>query len=163
MLQLFYSVAEIITPAVEQVASAPPSLFITIVASAFGGALITSGVTIWAKFADSKAEHRKWLREEKFKTYVDAQIIFQGLQSKEHLAGLLKQDSTGLITRTHSAFSRIDLLAPLHVRAAVGDARSKLTSHDDDAQVKAFKSAISKLLVEMRKDLSNDKSKKVSG
>ena len=69
MFQLLYSAAETIAPAAEQAASTPPSLFITIVASAFGGALITSGVTIWAKFAESKAEHKKWLRQEKLKAY----------------------------------------------------------------------------------------------
>ena len=87
MLQLFYSAAETVTSAAEQAASAPPSLFWTIIASAFGGALITSGVTIWAKFAESKAEYRKWLRDEKLSTYVEYLELITLLKTRESRKG----------------------------------------------------------------------------
>ncbi|MGQ3385308.1 hypothetical protein [Glutamicibacter sp. TV12E] len=71
MLQIIYIAAECAVPAAEQ-ANNSPNLFWTIIASAFGGALMTSGVTIWAKFADSKSEHRKWKRETRLKIYSEA-------------------------------------------------------------------------------------------
>lgn len=160
MIQLFYSAAETITPAGEQTASAPPSLFITIVASAFGGALLTSLVTIWAKFADSKAEHEKWLRNEKYNAYVDAQLIFHSFKSEEHATDLLGKDPVQLITDIHSALSRIEMLAPANVRDAVKNTREKLGKYEDDEEIQAFKDAIAELLVAMRGDLLNHKPNK---
>lgn len=56
---MFY--AQAVEETAQQVLSSP-DLFWTIIASAFGGAVITSGVTVWSKIADSKSDKRK--REE---------------------------------------------------------------------------------------------------
>ena len=64
----YYYFAEAVQKTTEQTSN-QPDLFWTIIASAFGGALITSAVTIWSKLSDSKSEHKRWLREEKLKAY----------------------------------------------------------------------------------------------
>lgn len=139
-------------PAVEQVASAPPSLFITIVASAFGGALITSGVTIWAKFADSKAEHRKWLREEKLSSYVDfirmADHVYYALNGK-----VKPDDHSKFMGEITMAVTRIDLLASADVAQKSREIRDSATADKDTANHGAYFERIRDLTKLMRKDL----------
>lgn len=135
-------------------------IFWTVLGGAFGGALIGALATILVTRMNHKHERKKWLLQEKFKAYIDAQVIFQGLQSRDHLSNLMESDSNGLVTRTHSALSRIDLLAPESVRKAVTETRNKITTHEDQEQLDQFKVAISQLLASMREDLHKTKSKK---
>lgn len=80
MLQLFYDATETVAPIAEHATAGTPNVLLTVLASAFGGAILTGAITIWSKRMDNKAaeqkrqadleaERERWIRQEKLAVY----------------------------------------------------------------------------------------------
>lgn len=144
-----------------QQAASTPDLFWTIIASAFGGAIITSGVTIWSKFAETKAEHKRWLREEKLKVYSEFSELgyrITGLVTDQKL-----DEAHDKMNDLIFAIAQIRLLAPSQIalgalsyeRSARSMFRAALDSPDklDDLRQEVIVS-LDALMQKMKIDLS---------
>ena len=138
-----------------------PNLVFTIIASAAGGAAITSVVTIWSKFADSKAEHKRWLRQEKLKAYSEFNKLgyeITSLTTDGNLEQALERMSELLLV-----VAQIRLLSPsqislqtLRYRAAAHEmlktAKTNPEGLDEDRQTAV--NALDSLMLMMKLDLS---------
>lgn len=147
-----------------QQASNQPDLFWTIIASAFGGAVITSGVTIWAKYRDSKTEHQKWLRQERLAAFVELLDHIEHLKDVT-LAWLKEPENRSIKDKDSVADSKILLLSSPEVRELysavhnVGSDFWKLIQNDPvtaKATVSQFKVDLAKARAELAKQMREE-------
>lgn len=123
MLLLFYSATETVAPVAEQVSATPPNLILTVLASAFGGAILTGAITIWSKKLDLKAEQQKraedlvfererWIREEKLSVYTKYLTVARSCMNAARIRA----------RNTQASATRMELI-PLssHLRLLAGD------------------------------------------
>lgn len=159
MFQILYSASEAVIPSAGPAVSTPPSLFWTIIASAFGGALITSAVTVWAKFTDSKTERYKWFREEKLATYVEfnrvSEHIYYSVSQK-----LSNEGFADFIRDMLNVMARVELLASAEVSKQCRKVRACVSAGRSTAEWEKYREESKKLLELMRSDLLANKNMK---
>jgi len=122
MLHLIYSATEQVAPVAEQVSATPMNLILTVLASAFGGAILTGTITIWSKRMDLKAEQQKraedlifererWIREEKLSVYTKYLTVARSCMNDARIKA----------RKTQASETRIELI-PLssHLRLLAG-------------------------------------------
>ncbi|MFJ2144151.1 hypothetical protein ACIOJF_02475 [Glutamicibacter sp. NPDC087831] len=153
MIQLFFKAVDVTTPTAEQAANSSPDLFWTIIASAFGGALLTSAVTLFTKWRDSKNEHKKWLKDQKLKAYSDLQAIF--IQSRTHdpIAGKSSEVQNDFIDNYFALNSHMKLLAPDSINVALRELVQVFNLRQDPEKAHIYDSHLTKVTNNMRKDL----------
>lgn len=114
MFQLFYSATETIDALVSQTATTSPSLFWTIVASAFGGALISGVIALLVKFIDRRHEQKIWLRNTQHKTYIEVATFLKDYSWK------LRDDPKYASEEVHKKLLMISIELPMICSNKVG-------------------------------------------
>lgn len=148
-------------PAIEAASTIATDPTLTIIASAFGGAILTGIVGLITYLLNARREHAKWLRDLKFRTYADK------LTRLEHLhTGLESTDSDESSGQdgaddwsTAMTVADLDLVASPEVTAehmrVVATIASYIRNDIDGIpnEMTAFRKSLLSLTAAMRKDI----------
>lgn len=134
---------------------------LTIIASAFGGAVLTGLASFITYFFNGKREHKKWLNELKYKQYVSAIVDFEKLA--QLLAGndMSEKVVDEVYTLVHTFRSAdLDLIGTKDVKQhhttvlhSIHGLIAEAAKGPDTESFKTFDRALTVLITSMRKDL----------